>query len=177
MRTFFRPLSAGRLLVTSALAVGAMAVIAVPPGGAARGEVFCNGEPADVVLQEGEDYVGDNSSEVVAVQSNLKRGADFSNIIRTKGGDDTICSGFGDDSISGGKGEDDLFGETGDDVLGGRQDEDFLDGGFDQNTKRGLGEEDYCLGGKPAPDTKASHDLATFNCEHVVSAFVPVKKR
>jgi len=171
-----------RVLLLSALGGVALAatlliVLGSSESSGARG-FSCNNKPADVLLDEGETYVGDETPEVVVVTlgntttvANTKRGGNGAdNTIRTKAGNDTVCAGFGDDNVAGGRGNDDLFGEFGSDVIRGRQDEDFIDGGTDNLGKGIFSDDDKCLGGKPAPDTEASHDTVV-NCERFSSAF------
>jgi hypothetical protein len=160
-----------------ALAATLLAVLGSSESSGARG-FSCDNKPADVLLGEGETYVGDETPEVVVVtqgnttvRAQTRRGSGADNTIRTKAGDDTVCAGFGDDNVAGGRNNDDLFGQFGSDVIRGRQDEDFIDGGTDNLGKGGFGDDDKCLGGKPAPDTDASHDTVT-ECERFSSAFL-----
>lgn len=179
MSSLSSPLSPRALLLSAVvgIAVAGLLAVAIPSSGTAGPQVpQCHGQDADVVLSGSEDYVGDNTPEVVvattgqaSIASNTSKGSALENTIRTKGGDDVVCSREEDDVVAGGKGQDDLNGETGDDVLRGRQDDDDLDGDFEDNAK-GISEEDFCLGGKPSPDTEAHHDIGV-NCEHNISVF------
>jgi RTX calcium-binding nonapeptide repeat (4 copies) len=149
--------------IVPVLAIGAGALLMAPQGFGGQGDPECGGFPVDEVLNGGGDteFVGTPKRDVVV-------GSEDSDHIRGKGGNDVLCGEESDDRINGGEGKDQLYGQEGNDTLRGRPDDDFMDGGFSPD-KRGF-EEDYCLGGKPFPDTKASFDEAT-NCEEVVSAF------
>ncbi len=151
------------LAVVPILAVGAAALLLAPQGSAGQGDPECGGFPVDEVLNGGSDteFSGTPKRDVVV-------GSDDEDHIRGKGGNDVLCGEEGDDRLNGGEGRDQLYGQEGNDTLRGRPDDDFMDGGFTPD-KRGF-EEDFCLGGKPFPDTKGSFDQAT-NCEEVVSAF------
>ena len=141
----------------------ALALVFAPAGNAGGTGPGCGGFSPDEVLTGGSDttFVGTDGRDVVV-------GSSDEDHIRGKGGNDVLCGQSSDDRINGGEGNDNLYGQDGDDTLRGRPGEDFMDGGFSFD-KRGF-EEDFCLGGKPFPDTKASHDDAT-NCEEVTSAF------
>ena len=150
-----------------ALPLAAVAALALASTGSAGNGPLCNGKEPDVVLQGGADpdYRGTNKRDSVVGSSDDDR-------IRTRGGRDLICADFGDDRISAGKGRDKIFGEEGSDTIRGREGQDFMDGGVELD-KRGLQgsfDEDFCLGGKPFPDTEERHDVAV-HCEEVTSAF------
>jgi RTX calcium-binding nonapeptide repeat (4 copies) len=146
------------------VAVLAAGLALAPAGNAGKGDPECGGFPADEVLNGGNDteFVGTKGRDVVV-------GSEDDDKIRGKGGNDVLCGEEGEDRINGGEGKDELYGQEGNDTLRGRPGEDFMNGGFNFNPERGF-EEDYCLGGKPFPDTKESFDEAV-NCEQVTSAF------
>jgi Ca2+-binding RTX toxin-like protein len=152
-----------RALAFAAIIAGAGALLFASAGDAARG-FSCNGEPADVVMQKPGEFVGTPASEVIV-------GSQGDDVIRGGNGNDVICGRGGDDAISGGGANDELHGDQDDDTLRGKRGNDDLDGGFDITGKGQVGNEnDFCLGGKPKPDTEAKGDFATSSCEHVVSA-------
>jgi len=150
-----------------ALPLAAVAALALASTGSAGNGPTCNGKEPDVVLQGGGDttFVGTKKRDVVV-------GSSDDDWIRTKGGRDLICAGFGDDRISAGKHPDKIFGEEGSDVIRGRQGEDFMDGGVEFDKRGQLSfDDDWCLGGRPFPDTEKRHDLA-IHCEQTTSTFV-----
>lgn len=151
-----------RSIFIAAIAAGLGALMLAPAGNA--GSATCQGEPADTVMNSPGTFHGTDAAEVVI-------GSTGNDVIRTSGGDDLVCANSGNDRVNGGPGDDDLYGECGNDTVRGRPDEDYLNGGNDGicQEKRGF-EEDFCLGGKPFPDTKGVHDDAE-ECEEVTSAF------
>ena len=147
--------------LAAALPLAALAaILVIPAGSAVGGNGQCFGQEPDVVLQGGENYKGTNAPEVVV-------GSGGDNTIRTRGGNDSVCAGDGDDRVDGGAGNDEIFGHRGNDVLRGRPGEDELFGFSEKGP-----ENDFCLGGKPFPDTQASHDTAE-DCSESTSVFEP----
>ncbi|MFD1159343.1 Hint domain-containing protein [Roseovarius aestuarii] len=68
-------------------------------------------------------------------------------IVRARGGDDTVLAGDGDDEVSGGRGDDLVFGGVGDDDLSGGRGDDTLIGGSGNDIISGGRGRDDLLGG------------------------------
>lgn len=85
-----------RALAFAAIVAGAGALLFASTGDAARG-FFCNGEPADEVMQKPGEFIGTPAAEVIVGSQ----------------GDDVIRGGNGNDVINGELGGDLIYGEIG----------------------------------------------------------------
>lgn len=126
----------------------------------ALGGVECNGEPATIIGNQGDNVLTGTSGRDVIVAG---RGADE---VHGMGGDDVICGGggkdqiFGDDGadwidgeagndqLGGGRGADVLFGDTGGDTMTGGRGNDILRGAEGKDLMRGQEGHDALRGGR-----------------------------
>jgi Ca2+-binding RTX toxin-like protein len=150
--------------VKSFLAIGGLAItMAIPMLSTAVPSALalqprCLGEPATIVLLEGQGTVNGTDDRDVVVGS---PGPDRFN---GNGGDDVICLGAGDDYAHGGLGNDQIYGDDGNDILYGSFDNDRVVGGKGNDTLSGDSSNDVCIGGKGKKD-KALKSLVTGGCE------------
>jgi Ca2+-binding RTX toxin-like protein len=145
-----KALTSIRSLAGVALVAALTAIVAAPSGNAARGQQQeCFGKAAEFVLNGNEGvFRGTNGPDVIL-------GSNDDDRIRSKGGNDRVCARDGDDRVDAGRARDRLHGGFGYDVLRGRTQEDLLVGQLAKGPSQ-----DFCLGGKPFPDTPAAHDTA-----------------
>ena len=155
------------------LGLAALAVIGIASGvlmlgssgaGAARGQ-SCNGQPADVVVESGDTYIGGPADQVIV-------GSGGNEKIHARAGEDLICARGANDLIGAGAGDDDLYGGDGSDLLRARRGVDFLNGDDDFTPQQARGKEfDECHGHLPTPDPNPGQYDSARNCEFLRNAY------